>query len=266
MSDAAVPRRFEQINALSVAEATVGDPGNPTVVMLHGWGANIDLVWPLALQLARMGYQVFAPDLPGFGQTDPPPRAWRVNDYVEFILAYLNFHQLQQVHLFGHSFGASLGLVLGAQHANRIRTMVLADASGLREQASGLTNKRLQTYKAVRDGLKRVGLNSLSDSLRTAYNARYGSADFQAATGVMRDTFVQVVNEDLRGYAGRVAVPTLLLWGDRDEDTPLSDARLLEKLIPDAGLVIYEGAGHYSYLERTAEAARAMQALFISVD
>jgi len=81
-------------------------------------------------------------------------------------------------------------------------------------------------------------------------------------TGVMRQTFVNVVNEDLQSYAGRVRVPTLLLWGDADEDTPLWQGQLLEQLIPDAGLVVYPGAGHYSYLERPVQTAKAMHELY----
>jgi pimeloyl-ACP methyl ester carboxylesterase len=78
----------------------------------------------------------------------------------------------------------------------------------------------------------------------------------------MRNTFVKVVNEDLLPYAARIKVPTLLLWGDRDEDTPLWQGQLLEKTIPDAGLVVFEGAGHYSYLDRLGETVRILDHFF----
>jgi pimeloyl-ACP methyl ester carboxylesterase len=266
MTDPTAQRNFIHIDGLSVAEAITGDPAAPPVVMLHGWGVSLDLVWPLAKQLAPLGYRVLALDMPGFGESDPPPQAWSVHDYVRFVLAYLDFHRLERVHLFGHSFGGRLGLVLGADHAERLRTMVLADAAGLHKRAPIHAQLRLRAYKAVRDNLKTVGLISISDRLRHAYNRRYGSSDFQAVSGVMRETFINVVNEDLRHYARRVAVPTLLLWGDQDGDTPLEQGQLLEQLIPDAGLVVYEGAGHYSYLERTAQVVRAIDALFNAAD
>ncbi len=78
----------------------------------------------------------------------------------------------------------------------------------------------------------------------------------------MRETFVKVVNEDLLPYAAQVKPSTLLFWGDQDMDTPLSQGQLLEKTIPDAGLVVWEGAGHYSYLDRLADTVRVMDHFF----
>jgi pimeloyl-ACP methyl ester carboxylesterase len=245
-----------QINA-----SIIGD--GPPLVMLHGWGASIALLSPLAERIAPMGYRVHMLDLPGFGQTPAPSTAWTVFDYARFVVDYLDRHQLQRVHLFGHSFGGRLGLILGAEHPDRLYTMTLADAAGIRPPKRG--QLRLTLYKGIRDGLKRVGLRGMSESLRRWYNGRYGSADFNAVSGVMRQTFVQVVNQDLQAYAQRVRVPTLLVWGEEDADTPLEQGRQLERLIPDAGLVVYPGAGHYSYLENPIQTAQAMHALMSSV-
>lgn len=230
--------------------------------MLHGWGAEIKLLAPLAERLASLGYRVHMLDLPGFGASDPPPQPWTVHDYAEFVLAYLDHHELERVYLFGHSFGGRLGLILGAQHPDRVIKMALADSAGIRPKTPVWQSARLRLYKGMRDGLRTVGLHGFSDSLNSWYNGRYGSSDFQAVSGVMRQTFINVVKEDLTDYARRVAVPTLLFWGDQDQDTPLWQGELLEKLIPDAGLVVYAGAGHYSYLEHPDQTAKAMHALF----
>ena len=238
------------------------DAAGPTVLMLHGWGASIDLLMPLAEPLAVKGFCVHVLDLPGFGASDPPPTAWTVFDYADFALAYLDAQRLEQVHLFGHSFGGRLGLILGAEHSERLHKMVLADSAGLRTPPPLTTRARLTTYKALRDGLKTIGMKGFSERLRSWYNAHYGSSDFQQVSGVMRETFINVVNQDLRGYAAQVAVPTLLLWGDQDQDTPLTQGQTLEKTIPDAGLVIYEGAGHYSYLDRLHDAIRVIDYFF----
>lgn len=247
------------IQGLTIHEALMGDPlDGLTLVMLHGWGANIGLLWPLANQLVRLGYRVYLLDLPGFGKSDPPLVAWDVFDYVRFILACLEYHQLDRVFLFGHSFGGRLGLVLGADFPDRIDRMILANSAGIRPSAPLPAQLRLKTYQAVRDGLKNIGLGAVSERLRTLYNTRYGSPDFQATDGVMRETFVRVVNQDLRDHAARVRPPTLLLWGDHDTDTPLWQGQLLEQLIPDAGLVVFEGAGHYSYIDKLAETVRVI--------
>src|SRR5687767_15048841 len=90
------------INGLSIAEAVAGE-GKP-LVMLHGWGAHIGLVWPLAARMIPLGYRVFVPDMPGFGGSELPPNAWSVFEYAAFVLRYLDAHGLGQVNLFGHSF------------------------------------------------------------------------------------------------------------------------------------------------------------------
>ncbi len=232
------------------------------ILMLHGWGVDLKTMQPLGEKLSALGYCCYIPDMPGFGDSAPPPTAWEVSDYAKFVIAYLDAHQLDRVYLIGHSFGGRVGLVLGADYADRFVKFALADAAGIPEKPSSNANFRLTTYKAVRDGLYKVGAKNLADNLRAQYNARYGSADFQAASGVMRETFVKVVNQDLRPYAQRVKPSTLLFWGDKDEDTPLWMGQELEKLIPDAGLIVYEGAGHYSYLERLSETVKTVDYFF----
>lgn len=108
------------------------------VLLLHGWGANLKLMQPLGERLAALGFSAYMPDLPGFGESDPPPTAWSVSDYANFIIAYLDAHQLQQVYLIGHSFGGRIGLVLGADHAERFVKFALADAAGVPAKKSHL--------------------------------------------------------------------------------------------------------------------------------
>ncbi len=259
---------FTQVDGLQTAELVLPGVARPgtlpaaPILLLHGWGASLRLMQPLGERLAALGYAVYIPDLPGFGETAPPAFAWSVPDYANFIVAYLDAHQLERVFLFGHSFGGRIGLVLGAEQADRLVKIALADAAGIPARKSGGADMRLKAYKAIRDSLYKLGAKGLADNLRGRYNRRYGSADFQAASGILRETFVKVVNQDLRPYAARVKPATLLFWGSQDEDTPLWQGQELEKLIPDAGLIVYEGAGHYSYLERLNETVKTVDYFF----
>jgi pimeloyl-ACP methyl ester carboxylesterase len=245
---------FANIAGIQTAQLVLGE-GVP-IVMLHGWGANIQLMLPLAQRLAPLGYRVYILDLPGFGQSHQPPTAWGVIDYANFIVDFLDHYALENVHLLGHSFGGRVSLVLGAEYPERILKMALADSAGVRPKASSQGQFRLKSYRFVLDTLRRIGMSAQANQLREWYSERYGSADYKAAQGVMRETFVKVVNEDLLPYAARVQASTLLLWGDQDEDTPLWQGQTLEKTIPDAGLVVFNGAGHYSYLDRLNETVR----------
>ena len=264
--------QYSTISGIKTAELILPDSGRgvpwnaldspSSVLLLHGWGVSLKLMQPLAERLSALGYQTYTPDFPGFGESDPPPAAWTVSDYANWVIAYLDAHGLQRVHLIGHSFGGRVALVLGAEHAERFGKFALADSAGVPPKKSSGGDLRLTAYKTIRDGLYKVGAKGLADDLRQRYNARYGSADFQAASGVMRETFVKVVNEDLRPYAARVKPSTLLFWGDKDEDTPLWQGQELETLIPDAGLIVYEGVGHYSYLERLNETVKTVDYFF----
>ncbi|MBZ0302507.1 MAG: alpha/beta hydrolase [Anaerolineae bacterium] len=255
------PITFQEVHGLKIAHAVLGSSG-PAVVMLHGWGANLELMLPLAQRLVPFGYQVYVPDLPGFGKSEWPSEAWSVHDYANMALNYLDQNQMDVVYLVGHSFGGRLGLILGADHSARFRKMALIDSAGVRTPPALRNQLRLKGYRFGLNALRAVRLRAQADRLRTWYSDRYGSSDYKAATGVMRETFVRVVNEDLLPYAARVQVPTLLFWGDQDQDTPLAQGQLLEKTIPDAGLVVWEGAGHYSYLDRLADTARVIDHFF----
>lgn len=249
------------VNGIPTAHRSARGSGDP-VLLLHGWGVDSSVIWPLAQQLAQHGYRVYAPDMPGFGATPAPEKAWTIYDYAQFVVAYLRANQLDKVHLIGHSFGGRLGLILGAEHAEQIDKMVLLDSAGVRPPTPLKTRIRTRVYKTLRNLLYALRLRNLADTLQEAYNKRYGSADFQAVSGVMRETFVKVVNEDLQDYAARVKPSTLLIWGKQDQDTPLWQGQRLEKLIPDAGLVTFPTAGHYSYLDNLAETTRIIDYFF----
>lgn len=81
------------------------------------------------------------------------------------------------------------------------------------------------------------------------YRQKVGSSDYKNLSGTMRGTFIKVVNEDLKKFMPSIQAPTLLIWGELDTATPLKDAKIMNKLIPDSGLVVLKGCGHYSFLD-----------------
>lgn len=251
-----------RIKGISIREDIQGE-GEP-VLMVHGWGASIDLLQPLAQRLSRLGYRCFMLDLPGFGDSEEPPTAYTVSDFAAFCLAYMDHHRLPAAHYFGHSLGGRIGLVLAANHGERIKTLALSNSAGIRIKPPLHRRMRLNVYKFLRAGLQAAGASSAAQLLREKYNRRYGSADYMAASPVMRQTLINVVNQDLLEFAARIRTPTILIWGDQDVETPLWMGRKLEDTIPDAALIVHEGAGHYAYLEFPAKTAGILQALFRS--
>ncbi len=237
-------------------------PPQAPILYLHGWGVSSELMLPIAERMAKLGYPGIVPDFPGFGRSAVPPMGWSVHDYAQWVVALLDCLGTPTVNIFAHSFGARISLVLGAQQATHISKLALTGAAGIPPKRTGTPSLRLSLYKAVRAGLRSIGAGSLANRLAAWYSQRYGSADYLLTSGVMRETFLKVVNEDLTPFAKLVSRPTLLLWGEGDQDTPLWQGQLLEQLIPDAGLIIYKNGDHYAYLHHQNEVARTLDHFF----
>lgn len=230
--------------------------------MVHGWGASIELLSPLSLRLSRLGYRCHQIDLPGFGGSDEPYEPFTIFDYAAFCLAYLDHLGINKIHYFGHSLGGRIGLILGSDHGDRIESLVLSNSAGIKVEAALQTRLRTSVYKSLRRGLENIGAESAADALRKSYNRRFGSDDYRKASPILRQTLINVVNQDLLDHAKRVSVPTILIWGDNDHETPLWMGRKLEAAIPDAALILHEGAGHYAYLDFPDRTASIMDALY----
>jgi pimeloyl-ACP methyl ester carboxylesterase len=234
------PRERLDLDGLSLAYRVSGPPAAVPVVLLHGWGASIDAVAAVQDGLADE-FRVVAFDLPGFGSSDLPPPDWGSPQYAELIARALARLGLERVSLIGHSFGGKVALLLASRQDGLPRRAVLVNSAGLRPRRTLSYHARVTAFKAAR---RLAGGGPLAGWV----GQRLGSADYRSA-GPLRQVFVRVVNEDLRSLLPRVACPTLLVWGDQDRETPPGDAAIMEREIPDAGLVVFPGAGHFSYAD-----------------
>jgi pimeloyl-ACP methyl ester carboxylesterase len=154
----------------------------------------------------------------------------------------------------GHSFGAKTALYLAAT-SPVVRRLVLAGSSGLRTPPSF----RARTKRALSRGARLAGkAGPPGRVLRDALYRRIASEDYRNA-GPLRPTFVKVVNEDLTELLHRVGAPTLLVWGTEDDAVPVAHAQTMEQRIPDAGLVLFEGAGHFAYLDEPDRFCRVVR-------
>jgi pimeloyl-ACP methyl ester carboxylesterase len=221
----------------------VAGDGDP-VVVLHGWGGRIESMAPV-LACLRDRWKVVALDLPGFGRSPPPAGVWGTGDYAAYVEDVLAEAGVTSAHFVGHSFGAKTALYLAASRQALVRKLVLVGSSGLRSAPS--MNVRL---KRMAGSAARVagGLGPPGRALRQAIHDRIASDDYKNA-GPMRPILVKVVNENLSELLPQVDAPTLLVWGTEDDAVPVAHARAMERGIPDAGLVLFEGAGHFAYLD-----------------
>lgn len=220
------------------------------VLILHGWGANINTVMPVVKMIEKC-FRVWVLDFPGFGNSEIPPESWDVYSYADFVQKFINQLNIQKPILIGHSFGGRISIILAAKKLIEISKIILIDSAGVLPKRGIDYYFKVYTYKSMKFIAEAVG--KISKDLENSIKGKFGSSDYKNADPVMRKIFVRVVNEDLTYLFPKVKVPALLIWGENDDATPLSDARLMEKLMPDAGLAVLKNAGHYSYIDKSAD-------------
>lgn len=232
-----------------LVELGSGDP----VVVLHGWGGRVESMAPVISCFAG-DRRVLALDLPGFGESPAPETAWGTADYASFVRSVLADAGVQEADFVGHSFGAKTSLYLAAT-TPVVRRLVLAGSSGLRTPPSF----KARMKRGVSRGARAAGrLGPPGRAARDALYRRIASDDYRNA-GPLRPTFVKVVNEDLTELLPKVGAPTLLVWGTDDDAVPVAHAQTMERAIPDAGLVLFEGAGHFAYLDEPDRFCRVVR-------
>jgi pimeloyl-ACP methyl ester carboxylesterase len=239
------------------------------ILLLHGWMCSTELWTPIAEALEGSA-RVTALDFPGNGRSDQPPEPWGVPDYARCTERFVRELGLEGCAVVAHSFGGRVALWLGAERPELFRKLVLTGCAGLRPKPTLRGKARARLYKVLRgscDALQSVGaFGDWPRKARERLRTRFGSADYNALDERMRATFVRVVNQDLRPCLPRIQAPTLLYWGEKDADTPLWMGETMAKEIPDAGLVVAPGAGHYAYLERAREFTRILTAFLLEDD
>lgn len=214
---------------------------NIDLVYLHGWGQNIEMMVPIAKPFIKK-YNILIIDLPGFGSSDEPNEVWTIYDYAECVNYILKELKMKDPIIIGHSFGGKIALCYALKY--KTKKLVLL-ASPYRKNIKKDTMK-MKAYKALK---KVPGLNKLENVVKKYV----GSTDYKNASVMMRKVLVTHVNLDLTEELKNIKCPTLLIWGTNDQAVPFEDAKVLEKIIPNCGLVTYEGNTHYAYLERLSQ-------------
>ena len=227
------------IKDVTINYSKSGDTGLP-VILLHGWGQNLAMMSPIEEHLAA-GFQVYNIDLPGFGQSEEPKYGWSVYDYADCLKQFIQQLMLFDPIIIAHSFGARLAIIYAANF--KVKKMVITGGAGIKDKRGIDYYLRVYSYKLAK---KSFGVLGLKNKL-AALSQRAGSDDYQRTSGVMREAFVKIVNEDLSSLLPKIQTEVLLVWGELDEATPLWMGKKMEQAIPNAGLAIFEGDDHFAY-------------------
>jgi pimeloyl-ACP methyl ester carboxylesterase len=240
------------VNGLNINYEVLGKDNENEVLILHGWGANLASFAPVAIHLSQK-FKVYSIDFPGFGKSDEPDSSYTVTDYAKLVLEFIKKMNIQNPTLIGHSFGGRVIIKLVAELGFTPKNIIFVDSAGIKPKRSLKYYFKVYSYKLTKKIIYLFNSKEKAEKIIKELRKNAGSSDYNAASETMKKVFINVVNEDLKSYLPKIKVPSLLIWGDKDLDTPLKDAKIFEKLIPDSGLVVLEGAGHYSYLDKLGD-------------
>jgi pimeloyl-ACP methyl ester carboxylesterase len=219
-----------------------GEPcgeGAIQVIFLHGWARRGQDFAACARELADRGIASVALDLPGFGSSPLPTVAGGARSYAHQLIPALRTMGSTPFVLVGHSFGGTIATVIAANEPSLVRAVVLTGAPVLRASA---TIRPPWRYRVIRY-LHARGV--LSEQKMEAARQRYGSPDYRAASGPLRDILVASVNESYEAELALVRAPVAMLWGELDRDVPESVASRASLLLHSPhSFRLVAGVGH----------------------
>lgn len=235
---------------------TYYEQGNGTapLIFLHGWRSEAAVWLPLFKSLYKIPYTLYAVDLPGFGKSETPKKPFILEDYADVVQEFVSkvIGQTSKVTLVGHSFGARVAIKCAATHPELIEKLVLVDSGGAR-----MKSEKRKALKIVAKLAKLFFKPGFMQPLRKKIYERLGATDY-VATPELQQTFLNIINEDLTPLFPKITAPTLIVWGEKDEETPLSYARIMHQTIPHSELVILPNAGHFSFLDNPEKFVQAL--------
>ena len=218
----------------------------PTILILPGWGYTRPSFYYL-INFLQVNYTVYIIDYPGFGNSSLPDTDLTIYDYAEIVKDFINTEKINPT-IIAHSFGGRIASILLGKYNLTIKKLILIDVAGIKRFKLSLFLKK-KIYRIAKLLISLLPIKNKYLYQKKLFNL-FSSSDYQAIPNIMRKTFKNIISEDLRKYYQSILSDTLIIWGEKDLDTPLKDAYYLQKKIINAELIIYEKNGHFSYLER----------------
>lgn len=233
------------------------DEGHGKVILfLHGWQDNLETFNPLVSILSSSN-RIIRVNLPGSGGTEIPKEDWSLDRYVNFVNDLIEKLDTRVDVLIGHSLGGRIAIKGASEGILQPEKVVLISSAGLIKSHNFRNTILKYLSKIGKIFLYLPPLLFWRESLRGRLYKSIGSDYLDA--GKMKGTFLNIISEDLCESAKKITIPTLLIWGSNDTETPLSDGKRLSQLISDSKLVVFDNSGHFVHREKADDVAKAIQ-------
>ena len=226
------------INGVKTNYQVFGE-GKPFLI-LHGWGSNSDRWVKEAEIISAKGFKVIIPDLPGFGLSDKLTKPWTDNDYVKWFEEFTKALNIENFYLLGYSFGGALAAKITVKYPQRVQKLFLTAAAVIRKKtaqkdASAKISKLIKLFHF---------LPGYIFFRKAIYKFVIRKSDYIYTEGIMKQTYLNVISDDVSFNLPFIRVPTVIIWGDKDQSVPMEDARLINEKIKNSKLVVIPGADH----------------------
>lgn len=229
----------------------------PVLLCLHGWGADHHSFDELRAELKESGVTILTPDLPGCGGEPEPREPWTNDDYADWVEQWIErkVGEVPSIALLGHSHGGRIAIKLTTRGNVNINHLFLCAAAGIKHPRHIKRTFGLTLAKTGKRLLSIPGLKVLQPLGKKLLYKLVRVHDYEKASPVMARTMINVCKEDLRPLLKHIQTPTDIFWGEDDGMTPLSDAFVMQKEIPNALLHTYPGVRHRVHRDRAKEIA-----------
>lgn len=217
-----------------------------SLLILPGWG-NTRETFNNIINLLKDKYKIYIVDYPFFGDSPIPNKELNIYDYSELIYNFIKDNKINNPIIIAHSFGGRILSLLVSKYKLKISKLILFDVAGIKRINVKLYIKTI-LYKLLKK-LTYLLPKCIQLKVRNKLLFKFSSNDYLNIPSVMKKTFQNIVKEDLKKHYKSITSETLIIWGEKDLDTPLKDGLYLNKIIKNSGLIIYKNAGHFSYMD-----------------
>ncbi|NOX37557.1 MAG: alpha/beta hydrolase [Calditrichaeota bacterium] len=270
------PVQFQTIQNIRVAYIDQGPPQAPTLVFLHGNGADLstfDWVYPAFCS----GYRVIGIDLPGYGKSDKPLLDYTPTWYVEFLHDWIKELNVRRWIGVGHSYGGCLIMEYSLQFPEEVQALILLDAAGTYAYSqmevefirANFTPEKLMaaTPEQIRLSMQQ-GLGEWSPAYESWLEKWVGltrARDYAGYAHAVYQALEACIRSDLLERVEGIRQPVQLIWGEKDAIIPLSAGQALAERLPQAELEVLKGCGHFPQLTRASSVVAIMNRFLKSV-
>lgn len=235
-----------EINGLNI-NYEVSGKGTP-VILLHGWLCSLETMKPIEMEINN-NFKVYNVDLPGFGKSQMPKKPFDTNDFGDFLYDFIKKLNIENPILIGHSNGGRTIINYAGRNLGKVNKIILIDSAGIKPKRKMSYYIKVYIYKGLKKFLSIFPNIEMFNNIRERVLGKFGSSDYKNSPEVLRKTMSTIINEDQTEKLKNIKVPTLLLWGEDDTDTPIQDGKIMESEIPNASLIKIKDAGHFSYID-----------------